>query len=135
MNILIYSRSQIEIGLCPRKSILISITDINSEHPRHSKYFIDVLKLKFDDVDSDKNGISMNNNHASSILSFIENYNNTINSIVVNCDAGLSRSAGVGAALSKILTGDDSHIFHFKPFLNKHCYRTLLEEYYENYNR
>jgi predicted protein tyrosine phosphatase len=49
--------------------------------------------------------------------------------LIVHCDAGLSRSQGVGAALSKILEGDDSHYFkRYHP--NTRVYRMILEEHY-----
>jgi hypothetical protein len=48
--------------------------------------------------------------------------------IVINCEAGISRSAAIAAALSKILTGDDKVFFdQFIP--NRHIYRTILTEW------
>ena len=47
--------------------------------------------------------------------------------IIVHCDAGISRSAGVAAAIYKYCTGDDSIIFdnpRFQP--NMWCYRKTL---------
>jgi predicted protein tyrosine phosphatase len=52
--------------------------------------------------------------------------------LIVHCDAGLSRSPGVAAALSKILTGDDRYFFsRYHP--NMRVYRTLLEEHYYDF--
>lgn len=49
--------------------------------------------------------------------------------LLVHCDAGLSRSPAVAAALSKILLGDDSHFFkRYHP--NSRVYRTILEEHH-----
>ena len=45
--------------------------------------------------------------------------------IVINCEAGMSRSAGVGAALSKILNGNDTDFFrYFHP--NMYIYSKLI---------
>ena len=46
----------------------------------------------------------------------------------MNCEAGISRSAGIAAALSKIIDKVDT-IF-FKNFIpNRHIYRTIMEEW------
>ncbi len=47
--------------------------------------------------------------------------------IIVHCDAGMSRSAGVAAAIEAYAGGDPSRIFgspYYDP--NRHCYRLLL---------
>lgn len=49
--------------------------------------------------------------------------------VIVHCDAGISRSSGVAAAILKATTGDDSQIFNspkYRP--NMLCYRTVLDE-------
>jgi len=48
--------------------------------------------------------------------------------IIVHCDAGISRSSGVAAAILKYYTGDDSQIFDSRWFApNMWCYRKVLE--------
>ena len=49
--------------------------------------------------------------------------------VIVHCDAGISRSSGVAAAILKAKTGDDSQIFNspkYRP--NMRCYRIILDE-------
>lgn len=49
--------------------------------------------------------------------------------VIVHCDAGISRSSGVAAAILKASTGDDSQIFNspkYRP--NMRCYRMILDE-------
>lgn len=49
--------------------------------------------------------------------------------VIVHCDAGISRSSGIAAAILKAKTGDDSQIFNspkYRP--NMRCYRTVLKE-------
>ena len=64
------------------------------------------------------------------ILEFVEKYIDDIKLIIVNCEAGVSRSAGVAGALSKILNGwDDAYFKHSLP--NMLVYRTILVEYFK----
>lgn len=52
--------------------------------------------------------------------------------VIVHCDAGISRSSGVAAAILKVYTGDDSQIFdnpRYRP--NMRCYRMVLNELME----
>lgn len=46
--------------------------------------------------------------------------------ILVHCDAGISRSAGVAAALSWLYNGDDSH-WHKTKLLNAHVKRQVID--------
>lgn len=53
-----------------------------------------------------------------------------IERIILHCDAGVSRSPGVAAALSKSLLGDDAEFFRrYRP--NMRVYRTLLNRLHE----
>ena len=48
--------------------------------------------------------------------------------LIVHCDAGISRSAGVAAAVTEAEGGDPAGIFdspYYEP--NHHCYRLVLE--------
>ncbi len=47
--------------------------------------------------------------------------------LLVHCDGGISRSAGVAAAIMKYLTGSDEEIFVSRMYRpNMHCYRMTL---------
>lgn len=49
--------------------------------------------------------------------------------VIVHCDAGISRSSGIAAAILKASTGDDSQIFNspkYRP--NMRCYKMVLDE-------
>lgn len=55
-------------------------------------------------------------------------------SVVIHCTAGVSRSAGVAAALHKVLNGSDEPIFGNKRYRpNMRVYRMLLEEWYSRH--
>jgi protein-tyrosine phosphatase len=46
--------------------------------------------------------------------------------VMVHCEAGISRSAGVAAALSRAVNGDDADFFA-RRLPNRLCYRLVLE--------
>ena len=55
---------------------------------------------------------------------------NKVDKFIVHCEAGVSRSAGVGAAIMKALNGDDWDVFK-NPLKcpNMKCYRTVLNAF------
>ena len=93
---------------------------------------LEILYLEFYDLDKDTGQFPYDRflfNHidAKNILNFVEKYRDKISLIICQCEAGISRSAGVAGALSKILNGDDTEIF--KKYLpNMLVYRTILNE-------
>ena len=73
----------------------------------------------------------MSDAHAGQIVDFIMENRDLVRALVCHCDAGISRSAGVGAAAQRILTGADKRIFNdlrYRP--NMHVYRKILDNYY-----
>lgn len=54
-----------------------------------------------------------------------------INRLYVHCDAGISRSAGVAAAISKYFLGSDFKFFNCHLTPNMLVYRRLLEGLHE----
>lgn len=70
---------------------------------------------------------------ALKILNFVKLYKDKIDLIAVNCEAGISRSAGISAALSAILNGAGSDQYYFSNYCpNMLVYRKILDTYYEN---
>ena len=48
--------------------------------------------------------------------------------LVINCEGGVSRSAGIAAAVAKYFNGDDHYYFHKSRFVpNMRCYRLVLD--------
>lgn len=125
-------------------SIVISINsscELFLEIPRKSKNGIKkLLSLSFDDVDKKQyddmiedgygSVVLMSEQDAARIVSFVKKHKDSVDGIIVHCDAGVSRSAGVMAAIMKWLTGDDSKIFSDLRFCpNMWCYRLVLNEF------
>lgn len=80
---------------------------------------------------TDKIGIKcMTDKDAKNIVDFVETFKNEVDMIVVHCEFGISRSAGVASALSLILNGIDQYYFdNYVP--NMLCYRKILNAYHK----
>ena len=67
---------------------------------------------------------------ARTIINFVEEWKDKIDLIVVHCEAGISRSPGVAAAINKVLTGSDKSIFDNPMYIpNRYIYSTILKEW------
>lgn len=83
-------------------------------------------RAEFDDVDNSIKGMSTE--QALEIARFIKANARKVDTIIVHCGAGQSRSAGVAAAILKWMTGSDAQIFDNKKYTpNMRCYRLVLE--------
>lgn len=119
------------------KTAIISISDIYAEnileeHPA----FVDnpqienILYLNFNDVEEGE-PFAITDEDGRKIADFVRNLSKTTEQILVHCGAGISRSAGVCAAIMKYLTGDDFQIFGSAKYCpNITCYRTVLNAFY-----
>lgn len=114
--------------------IVISISSHANMEARISKShyngILDICFLKFDDVDG---SAGMTTGQAYKVHKFLDRAINTLefDRVIVQCEAGQSRSAGVAAALMKFYNGDDFLIFGSPRYTpNMRCYRTMLEEMY-----
>ncbi len=68
----------------------------------------------------------MTREDAQATLAFVREHLDTVELIVCQCEAAVSRSAGIAAALSRILQGDDGFFFaNYWP--NKWVYRAILD--------
>lgn len=93
-----------------------------------------VLTLFFSDIGvRDTEGIPMSKEDAVKIAEFVKWLKTTdTKELWIHCDAGVSRSAAVGAAILKYLTGDDSAIFNNPNYVpNSSVYQLTLEALYE----
>lgn len=148
MNISVMSRSN-AIRYCYQphtgKSVMISISDprmiytsapfTSNENGIHA-----ILRLSFSDADRpgpDVYGNSvdesdlMTDQDAKRVSDFV--LANSGADIIVHCDAGISRSAGVAAAIMKYLRGDDKPIFNNLRYCpNMWCYRKTLNAFLTN---
>lgn len=125
-----------------RESVMISVSDPRMayvEFPFCSKAnkIREILQLEFSDADAP--GTDVYGNQASSddlyndemadrVVDFV--MNNQDADIIVHCDAGISRSAGIAAAILKATEGNDDRIFDSGWYCpNMLCYRTTLNAF------
>lgn len=124
----IFNRETIEKYDAKEKHIVISIHDPNTTHAILSETCkdtrLETLFLVASDTDG-KYGVPFTREMANKVWLLVDKYKDDIDLIVINCEAGISRSAGVGAALSKVLNNDDTDFFrYFRP--NMFIYRKVL---------
>lgn len=127
------TRSQIERH---EDKVIISIytpTDTPAAIDKENPTIIDVLPLAFvDSDDTDKDHFDwtwiFSNQQAYKIFKFVEKWKDKVDRLWIHCDGGVSRSAGVAAAILKAYTGDDSQIFDNRNYYpNMLVYRRTLQ--------
>jgi predicted protein tyrosine phosphatase len=134
MEIFVYSRSGLDAAR-PHEvpHVVISITSSPDDVARLRKNpaCVGVLRLSFPDVETASElhpeERLFSRDHATTIWSFVQQHRSAIERIVVHCDAGVSRSAAVAAALARTLDGDDAQFFAGRYRPNMRVYRMLLE--------
>lgn len=125
------------------QSVIISISTTYGEYKTEpyiseKNNVIDILRLSFLDADcpNDKDVYGriakedelMSDEQANQIVDFVEKYSDYL--IIVHCDAGISRSSAIAAAILKHYTGDDSDIFNSRWYApNMWCYYKVLKAF------
>ena len=134
MQFVVAGRRDIESGIPIRTAyVVISITDPGSRPARipRSAGFRDVLRLQFHDAiplrsfSLPPEVVLMNEDHARAIWQFVRKWRETVETIVVHCEQGMSRSPAVAAAICRALGGDDG--WFFREYLpNQYVYDLLV---------
>lgn len=133
VEIFVYSRAAIErVPPHDVPHIVISITTTEDDRARipSSPHCKGVLRLVFHDADAPTATSSeealFSAAHADAIWDFVLAHRADVERVILHCDAGVSRSPGVAAAVSKALLGDAAEYFRrYRP--NMLVYRTLLK--------
>ncbi len=105
--------------------VIISIRNPDDDDVRfcENREIKDILHLKFYDSEEDLLG-SMTAEDAERIAAFVRKWESRVESVVIHCFEGVSRSAGICAALMKHMNGSDKEIWDdkisYRP--NKRCY-------------
>ena len=135
MNIIVLNRETAikEVRNLTAPAAVISISTVGDTAPMFNEHpGVMVFYTFFDDVDEgDKFYHPITDRQANDIADFARGLTD-IDTLVVHCDAGVSRSAAVAAAIGKYFTGDDMFIFgrpRFTP--NRTVYRKVLTALFE----
>lgn len=153
----IYNMNDISIGILSRfqaseycqikhktDSVIISISTPNVDYTGYpveaddENRVVAILSIEFMDADNpgdyDVYGCMttiddlMTDEDAKKIVAFVEKYKDK--RILVHCDAGISRSSAVAAAILKHYTGNDDMIFDSRWYNpNRWVYRKVLEAF------
>ena len=113
-------------------SIIISISSANGHRPKlvkkeHNRV-VAVLYLFFDDEVVGDNTFS--DEQAEQIIRFVDVWKSVVERLVVHCDAGVSRSAAVCAAMKRYLGFDNQDIFKCQQYEpNPLVYETLIQQF------
>lgn len=66
---------------------------------------------------------------AKQIIDFVGENWDKVEAFLIHCEAGISRSPAIAAAITKIAGGEDGYYFkHYSP--NRYVYTTILESYF-----
>jgi len=128
MRIKCESRDKVSQLIGDSTCALISITIATGIHPELIGSWGAILRMKFDDVDQATNRMAsmefklFTKEQADSILDFIIAVEPQV--LVINCDAGMSRSVGVMVALEQIF--NENVVAGKHPLHNRHVATTIL---------
>jgi hypothetical protein len=109
----------------------ISIASFPNEWPNLSEdNRVNLLQLYFFDQ-TVPGEHAFTENHAKEIIRFVGEAWGKIDCLLVHCEAGLSRSPGVAAAIARIFQGEGQDAAYFKQYYpNYLVYKILLETYF-----
>ena len=99
---------------------------------------VDLLRLNFWDIANPSQKMVevedpklFNKDQADQIISFVNRNWDKINVLMVHCEAGLSRSPAIAAAITYFKIGKDETQWYFHKYMpNGFVYKTILEHYY-----
>lgn len=136
MDVYVYSRSAFD-AVRPHEvpHVIISITSAHDDlaRIRDNPKCLGVLRLSFPDAETASEqypeSALFSAEHAEAIWSFVLEHRERIERIIVHCDAGMSRSPAVAAALLRAFDVDDSTLFGGRYRPNMRVYRMLLESH------
>lgn len=134
MDFEIYSRPGIQaLKSFPVYYVIISISTTLSEPAKLPVGDVNcrgVLRMAFEDTDYELDG-AFQDYHAKAVVDFTEQFirgQPDLEYVLLHCDAGISRSPAVAAAIAVMLGESDKRFFrHYKP--NMRVYRKILNEW------
>jgi predicted protein tyrosine phosphatase len=134
MEFFVYSRRGLEAAR-PHEvpHVIISITSAPDDvaRLRANDQCRGVLRLSFPDADAPSVQFAeadlFSPSQAMQVWDFVLRHRGDIHRIVLHCDAGVSRSPAVAAAVARVLGGDGAEFLSGKYRPNQRVYRLLLD--------
>lgn len=109
-------------------AVCVSITDPDHPDVPLSGRFAAILRLRFSDIDQ-PSGLPehtlFNRSHARTLLNFLRRWSH-VDTIVVHCRAGLSRSPAIAIALAELNGLPVAELEKEHPLWNKHVRATVV---------
>ena len=133
MKFLVLSRSRAGREAPDHPHATISLTDPSKPEAElvETESRAGILRLAFDDTGDYgqplRGAIVFGPEHAEEILRFADAHRHDVETFVVHCEAGVSRSAGVAAALA-VLLGEDDARFFVEHYPNRTVRHMILEQ-------
>jgi len=135
LRFIILSKLFMESFFYEEPYIVISICEPGEEPPnlKTDSNRKDVLRVEIHDIDdvkfAEEYGYkTLDENQAKSVLEFAEKWKDKLNILVIHCSAGVCRSAGMAAALSRVYNGHSRGIIdnpRYKP--STHIQATIVK--------
>lgn len=92
--------------------------------------FWDIANPKFEDIEGFDDKL-FSKEQAKQVLEFVAQYWESVECFLVHCEAGISRSPAIAAAIEYIYHGKAASLPYFNRFTpNGFVYKTLLEQFY-----
>ena len=134
MELFVLNRDQAPNFVFNDPYIVISIVTDEGDWPKLAKHenLKGVLRLWFHDlddgvIDAIDNARVFNLQMANRVLDFVCRHEKDIKAVMVHCEAGISRSAGTMAALTKVFGWGDDQVWFDRKRPNMKVYRKILD--------
>lgn len=113
------------------KFAIITVTDSDVNF-RNIPQLVGWMTIPVDDIEEGdqipKGSLLFNEFHARAVKKFVESKKDEVDFFIVHCNAGMSRSPALAAALSLAYNGNDEEFFRNKT-PNRTIYKRMLETY------
>ena len=136
MQFIVLNEYSIQKYNIQEKHIVISIRSPNTDYVKlpESDSRVAALFLDFSDIDrkiDHPTAKLFTEEQAEAIWNFFNFYKHKINTVICQCEAGISRSSAIAAALAKSIEQNNDRFFHY--YLPNHfVYSQILKIIYKN---
>jgi len=130
-KIVVLPMSSLPKFTCDSSWACISITDTDVENPIpiNEKNRIDILRIKFDDIEFERQTLKpITEAQGAEIWTFVDNIWDKVELLMVHCVAGISRSTAVSKAISDIYQPEYSDYYDQLYSPNKLVYEIMRSQ-------